>query len=78
MIFVGYLLGAGRVNLLSLEITHRTLTLEFLSTLHVDIIYGLDVNRRIFHFICRDNFMSELNVFNEIFGFPSSFDLSCL
>jgi len=55
--------------------TYRDLTLESLSTLHVEVTSGAQRQRVIYHFICR---FYELNLraFNEIFDFPPSLDVT--
>jgi len=40
------------------EHAYRDLTLEFMSTLYVKVTQGFNVNRDIFHFICKRRFMS--------------------
>jgi len=56
--------------------TYRDLTLEFLSTLHMEVTSGLRCQEvHISFYLDRVFYELSLSIFNSIFGFPQSMDL---
>ena len=57
--------------------TYRDLTLEFLSTLHVEVTSGAQCQAGYLSFYLLGQFYElNLSAFNEIFGFPPSLDVT--
>ena len=76
MIFIGRLLEAGWDILEIRDHTYQDVTLEFLSTLHVEVTSGPRCQESYISFYLNREFYDlNLSVFNSVFGFPPSMDL---